>query len=182
MNETQQRIKAYQEALPGLKERVAAVALLLVLSMVMLTSASFAWLTISRAPEVSGVNTTVAANGNLEIALASGDGTTAPGESKVGDSSAAKGQSITKSNLTWGNLVYLGDPSYGLENLTMRPAQLNRVALLDSPLYGAVFSKDGRVSQLNSNFAYTTWVGPSGDKPGYFGVSDEVGVRAISAT
>lgn len=182
MNETQQRIKAYQEALPGLKERVAAVALLLVLSMVMLTSASFAWLTISRAPEVSGVNTTVAANGNLEIALASGDGTTAPGESKVGDSSAAKGQSITKSNLTWGNLVNLGDPSYGLENLTMRPAQLNRVALLDSPLYGAVFSKDGRVSQLNSNFAYTTWVGPSGDKPGYFGVSDEVGVRAISAT
>ena len=94
MTETQKRIKAYQEALPGLRERVVAVALLLAMSMAMMTSASFAWLTISRSPEVSGVSTTIASNGNLEIALAIGDGKTPPGESKVGDSSAAEGQSI----------------------------------------------------------------------------------------
>jgi hypothetical protein len=62
VTETQKRIKAYQDALPGLRERVAAVALLLVMSMAMMTSASFAWLTISRSPEVSGVSTNIAAN------------------------------------------------------------------------------------------------------------------------
>ena len=111
MNETQRRIKAYKEALPGLRERVVAVALLLVMSAAMMTSASFAWLTISRRPEVTGVNTTVAANGNLEIALATGDGRTAPGESQVGDSSATEGQSVVSANITWGNLVNLSDPS-----------------------------------------------------------------------
>ena len=74
MTETQKRIKAYKAALPGLRERVVAVALLLAMSLAMMTSASFAWLTISRSPEVTGVNTTIASNGNLEIALATGDG------------------------------------------------------------------------------------------------------------
>ena len=88
MNETQRRSKAYKAALPGLRERVIAVALLLAMSVAMMTSATFAWLTISRAPEVSGMSTTVAANGNLEIALAPGDGRTAPAESREGDSAA----------------------------------------------------------------------------------------------
>ena len=109
MTDTQKRIAAYKAALPGLKEKVAAVALLLVMSVVMMTSATFAWLTISRAPEVANVHTTVASNGNLEIALASGDGTTPPAESAIGDSSANKNQSVVKSNLTWGNFVNLSD-------------------------------------------------------------------------
>lgn len=182
MTETQKRIKAYQEALPGLRERVVAVALLLAMSMAMMTSASFAWLTISRSPEVSGVNTTIASNGNLEIALATGDGKTPPGESKVGDSSAADGQTVEKSNLTWGNLINLSNPVYGLDNLALRPAQLNTAALLTSPLYGAVYGQDGRITQLSSDFGYAIWNLPDGEKPGYFGVSNEFGVRAISST
>ena len=182
MTETQKRIKAYRAALPGLKERVAAVALLLVMSVVMMTSATFAWLTISRAPELSGVTTNLAANGNLEIALASGDGETPPGDSKVGDSSATDGQSISAANLTWGNMINLSDPSYGLDNLALRPAQLNTVSLLDSPLYGAMYGQDGRITQLSSDFGYATWNMPTGEKPGYFGVSETYGVRAISST
>lgn len=182
MTETQRRIRAYKRALPELRERVVAVALLLAMSASMLASASFAWLTISRRPEVTGVNTTVAANGNLEIALATGNGVTAPGESQVGDSSAREDQSVTASNITWGNLVNLSDESYGLENMTLRPAQLNTSSLLDSPLYGAVYNADGRITQLTSNFGYATWNMPQGDKPGYFGVSDTFGVRAISST
>ena len=182
MTETQRRIRAYKRALPELRERVVAVALLLAMSASMLASASFAWLTLSRRPEVTGVSTTVAANGNLEIALAAGNGVTAPGESQVGDSSAREGQSVTASNITWGNLVNLSDASYGLENLTLRPAQLNTASLLDSPLYGAVYNADGRITQLTSNFGYATWNMPEGDKPGYFGVSDTYGVRAISST
>ena len=87
---TRQRIKEYKAALPGLRERVFAVALLLALSVTMMASASFAWLTISRRPEVKGVSTTLAANGNLEIALATGNGTLSPGASQVGDSSATE--------------------------------------------------------------------------------------------
>lgn len=181
MNETQRRIKAYKAALPGLRERVIAVALLLAMSVAMMTSATFAWLTISRAPEVSGVNTTVAANGNLEIALVDSEGSR-PNESQVGDSSATKGQSVVASNITWGNLVNLSDPAYGLENLTLRPAQLNTASLLESPLYGAVYGQDGRITQLSSSFAYAIWNPPTSEKPGYFGVSTDYGVRAISST
>lgn len=181
MNETQRNIKAYEEALPHLRERVAAVALLLLLSVCMMTSATFAWLTISRAPEVTGVNTTVAANGNLEIALVNPEGTE-PAESQVGDSMAKEGQMVTLANQTWGNLINLSDESYGLEHLTLRPAQLNTAALLTTPLYGAVYGEDGRVSQLTSRFDYTSWVEPDGDVPGYFGISEEYGVRAVSST
>lgn len=182
MTETQKRIKAYKEALPGLRERVVAVALLLAMSVAMMTSASFAWLTISRSPEVTGVNTNIAANGNLEIALATGDGKTPPGESKVGDSSAAEGQSVPKANITWGNLINLSDPSYGLDNLALRPAQLNTSALLVSPLYGAQYGIDGRITQLDSSFRYTSWTPADGDTPAHFAVSEETGVRAISST
>lgn len=181
MNETQRRIKAYKAALPGLRERVIAVALLLAMSVAMMTSATFAWLTISRAPEVSGVNTTVAANGNLEIALVGSKGGK-PAESQVGDSAATKGQSITAANITWGNLINLSDPTYGLDNLTLRPAQLNTASLLNSPLYGALYGQDGRITQLSSNFGYTIWNMPEGNKPGHFAVSEDYGVRAISST
>ena len=197
MTETQKRIQAYKDALPGLKERVAAVALLLVMSFAMMTSASFAWLTISRRPEVTGVNTTVAANGNLEIALVGPNGEQ-PGESAVGDSMATKQEAeedgeetgeedrkktvIEKANITWGNLVNLSDPVYGLENLTLRPAQLNLTSLLLSPLYGAEYSEDGRINQLTSNFSYTVWTPETPEKPAHFAVSNKYGVRAISST
>jgi len=203
MNETQRNIKAYKEALPGIRERVVAMAMLLVMSLVMMSSATYAWLLISTAPEVSGANTTVASNGNLEIALAGRmvtlgelypeqypEGTPGrdnlvlqpPEVSKVGDSTAKEGQTVAAANLTWGNLVNLSDASYGLENLTLRPAQLNTMSLLSSPLYGAAYAGDGRVSQLTSRFAYTSWNPPEGDIPGYFGVSNKNGVRAISST
>ena len=45
----------------------AATALFLCLSL--LVSATFAWLVLSRAPEIAGIDTNVGANGGLEIAL-----------------------------------------------------------------------------------------------------------------
>lgn len=182
MTETQKRIEAYQKALPGIREKVTAVAMLLALSVIMLTSASFAWLTISRAPEVSQVATNVAANGNLEIALATGDGKEAPDESKVGDSAATKGQTTAGANITWGNLINLNDPSYGLENLVLKPAQLNEGKLLEEPLFGAEYTEDGRIEKLNSKFAYTSWYVPEGSTEGIFGTENTTfGVRAISS-
>lgn len=178
--ETRKRIRAYKKMLPELRERVIAVALLLAMSASMLGSASFAWLTLSKNPEVSAASTTIASNGNLEIALATGNGMKVPDESQVGDSSAAEGQGIAKSNITWGNLINLSDSSYGLDSLVLRPAMLNAAELLTSPLWGAEYSWDGRITQMNSNFGYTSWqIDPN--VGGRFAVSDDHGVRAVSS-
>ena len=156
MKDTAKRIRAYKAALPGLKERLAAVALLLVVSTVMMISATFAWITLSRAPEVTGINTTISGNGNLEIALSDKDGKE-PDTSAIGDSSATDGQTIQNANLTWGNLVNLTD-GYGLDNLTLRPAMLNMNGLKNgSPLWGASYKEDGRIDKLQGDFAFTTW-------------------------
>ena len=177
MNETQRRIKAYKAALPGLRERVIAVALLLAMSVAMMTSATFAWITLSRAPEVSGVSTTVAANGNLEIALVNPEGEK-PLESKIGDSSAAMGQSVANANLTWGNLVNLADPSYGLDKITLRPAMLSTSGdLLNNPLVSVIYAQDGRTqSTYNEDFGFTHW----NDARQFFETTPYYGVRAIS--
>ncbi|MBQ5327638.1 MAG: hypothetical protein J6J15_00455 [Oscillospiraceae bacterium] len=184
VTETQKRIEAYRELLPGLREKVTAVAFLLAISVIMLTSASYAWLTISRAPEVTAVSTNIAANGSLEIALATGDGTKEPDPSKVGDSIAAEGQNIVNANKTWGNLINLGDPSYGLDKIVLRPAQLNDGDLLTSPLSGAAYSEEGRIEELNSDYRYTNWKESDGVVEGAFvyDPSRGVGVRAVSST
>lgn len=178
--ETRERIKAYKRMLPDLRERVIAVALLLAMSASMLGSASFAWMTLSRAPEISNVSTTIAANGNLEIALVTGNGNSAPNESMVGDSSATEGRTIAESNITWGNMINLSDPSYGLDHLVLRPATLNTAELKTNPLWGAAYSVDGRIEQMDSSFGYTSWqYDPDvGDR---FAVTEDYGVRAISS-
>lgn len=172
MNETRKNITEYTKALVGLKERVITVTILLVLSTVMMTMVSFAWLALSQNPEVSGVTTSVAANGNLEIALASGKNE--PATSQVGDSN----KELIEKNITWGNLINLSDPVYGLDNLILRPALLNKSDLTNSPLYGAEYTADGRVERLNSSFAYSTWV----ELSSRFEVSNKLGVRAITST
>ena len=117
-----------------------SIALFFVISIIMMTSATFAWLTVSGSPEITGIETTIAANGNLEIALAKSDGSK-PAESEVGDANLA----IALRNLTWGNLVNLSDPSYGLDEIVLRPAALNTSSLLSSPLFAAKYSEDGRI-------------------------------------
>lgn len=204
MTETQRRIKEYKAKLPGLKERVIAVALLLAMSFSMVVSASFAWFTLSQAPEVSLMSTTVAANGNLEIALAQtsyayqtdADGNLVvdtngnnvlipvvvpPDESAVGDSSAAEGNTLVNSNTKWGNLVNLSDSSYGLQQISLRPARLNGYNLTRTPLYGATYSADGRVYDVSENYMYASWKADA-EKP-YFAAGEEstYGVRAISS-
>ena len=182
MNETQKRIREYKAALPGLRERVLAVALLLMLSTAIMTVASFAWFTLSRAPEVSGISTQIAANGNLEIALSGPDGITPPGKSAVGDSSAAEGQTVINANQTWGNLINLSDADYGLENIILRPAILNNSKLGSEPFRSVIYGSDGRVSHdLNSKFSYCTWEPANAEiAAAHFGVTGKYGVRAIA--
>ena len=153
MTETQRQIKELRKALPGLKEKVLGVAILLCVSLVMVASASYAWVTMSTNPELGGVNTTVAANGALEIALSDFDGEE-PEESAVGDSFAAQGQTTHAANTSWGNLVNISN-GYGVESLILRPAALDLDS--DAYLYGAKYSDDGRVEGSLSDFSFTTW-------------------------
>lgn len=177
------RIENYKSRLPHLKEKVILSITALTLALVMLTTVSFAWLSLSVSPEVSNVSTSIAANGNLEIALASGTLTdlTAPGATKLGDGDLP----ILEGNLTWGNLINLSDPQYGLSNLVLRPAGLNKDDLLGSPLYGADYVASGKHDGYIDSFRYATWQSTNPDDPNApweFTISNELGVRAISST
>ena len=144
-----------------IKSKLIAAICMLMVSVIMLASSSYAWFTLSTSPEVKGIQTSVGANGNLEIALLStANSFTNPENisSAVGDSSAAANKSPITANITWGNLVDLSHESYGLGLITLTPAQLNTetgaptvgktiaAQMLEVPMYGA----DGRVTKLTA--------------------------------
>lgn len=162
----------------GLRNKLMAAISMLLVSSIMLVSSTYAWFTLSTAPEVKGISTSVGANGNLEMALlTSGDADLNNGAntfenldkitSAVGDSSAAT-NNLGKSNLTWGNLVDLSYQNattnknyYGLDQIKLMPARLNNekkadgVAadptklVLTSPLLTPKYGDDGRVTEVN---------------------------------
>ncbi len=185
MTETKRRIKELKAALPRAREKIVAVALMLAMSVAMMASVSYAWYTMSFAPEASGITTQVSSNGSLEVALAGrydADGNLLePGTSGV-DSFSAEDQTTVKANLTWGNLINLST-NYGIENLVLRPATLDLVgssSFLSSKHYG----EDGRVEGSATDFGFTKW----GIKDEQLGTYDFVyknsqyyGVRAISS-
>ena len=119
-----------------------------VISLITMTTATFAWLTLAWSPEITGVDTTITANGNLEIALCPEDGNV-PGASQVGDSTLP----VVEKNVTWGNIVNLADDSYGLENMTLRPAMLNRSSLLSNPLKMCIRDRQGKNIAINLELA-----------------------------
>lgn len=141
-----------------LKQKLmAAISMLLVSSLMMVTS-TYAWFTLSTAPEVTGITTAVGANGNLEMALLPTDGqiATIDANSGVGKAMGENNVNAQVANVTWGNLVDLSNTAiYGLDKITLFPSALNlngdgnsiATTLLTTPLYGA----DGRISELAEN-------------------------------
>ena len=108
-----------------LKKRFHVTLVVLLLLVILLFSASYAWLSLSLAPEITDIDTNVGANGSLEIALLSDTTYMDPLliQTKVGDSAAV--QDAVDSNLSWGNVVDLSDERYGMRELSLLPAQLN---------------------------------------------------------
>ncbi len=174
---------------------MAAISMLLVSSLMMVTS-TYAWFTLSTAPEVTGITTAVGANGNLEMALLPPNGLAQGATAEYGiTSEAGDSQKIpVLRNITWGNLVDVSDDaSYGLSNLNLYPSQLNietsgegddavyKVGArpLATPQYGV----DGRVSTVEAN----TITGAFDTAKGQFienanGVTNAMGVRAIGVS
>ena len=94
----------------GAKKKLMGAVCMLLVASIMMISATYAWFTLSTAPEITGITTSVGANGNLEMALLSGnvnDRTTQEG----GIRSSMAVVADTVANLTWGNLVDLSDDS-----------------------------------------------------------------------
>lgn len=182
--ETTARIEQYRNELPRKREKIFAAAMMLAIAIISAASATYAWVTLSASPEVTSIDTTVAANGSLEIAMASSAGA-APGRSAAGDSTGTD-SNVVRANTTWGNLVNLSDPSYGLANVVLRPAALNgTTGLLSNPLYGVEYGDDGRVTGMvvGDDFAYT-YYDPNATSTGGMFLADlkgeHLGVRAIS--
>ena len=79
-----------------MKKKLIASAVSLAMALVMITSASFAWFTVSTAPEVTNIEVELKATENLEIAKGTTEGT-APGEVTADDhaSETAYGANVT---------------------------------------------------------------------------------------
>jgi len=125
-----------------LKTKLMASVAMLMVATVMISSASFAWFTISTAPETSGVTTGLATNQALEIALATTSGFTSE--------PAASGQNDTGKNITWGNLVDVSAYFNNSDNKAMlRPCIVgtgDNKGKLMAPLFGA----DGRTNGVTA--------------------------------
>ena len=147
----------------GLRNKLIAAISMLLVSSIMMVSSTYAWFTLSTAPEVKGISTSVGANGNLEMALLNTDSfkDLTKITSAVGDSSQTADKTLAAANLTWGNLVNLNYEEagktgnyYGLDQIKLMPARLNVTGaaklttdkLLSTPKYG----NDGRVTELSS--------------------------------
>lgn len=175
----------------GLRNKLMAAISMLLVSSIMLVSSTYAWFTLSTAPEVKGISTSVGANGNLEMALLNTDSfkDLTKITSAVGDSSQTSGKTLATANLTWGNLVNLNyeeagktENYYGLDKIKLMPARLNVTnaaklttdKLLSTPKYG----NDGRVTELSSD----TFSSSQRDTQGFVALTGDAqtyGVRAV---
>jgi len=170
-NESIRELKVRKKSV--VKRIYAAVCMVLIAAM-LATTASYAWLVMSLAPEASNVTTLIGSNGSLEIALGKNIE-----DSAIGNSLSKS--KITQANRTWGNLIDLNDESYGLRAITLRPAILNSAGGAVDPLHPLaypIYSADGRVQYIYANnmFAGTY----NGDN--FVTAPNDYGVHGIGTT
>ena len=150
---------------------IAAIAMLMV-SSIMVVSSSYAWFTLSTAPEVTGISTAIGANGNLEMALL--PDSTSVSAALEAILNATGDQSIVEKNTTWGNLVDLSDSSYGLDQIALFPSKLGLSGgnLADYYLGTPKYGNDGRYDGLNTSASTAIYSGGAFSTNGF-------GVRAV---
>ena len=162
-----------------------SAAALLVVSAIMLGVVSYAWISISAAPEAKGINASVAGNGSLEIALMPSDGNVSGITSGRGASAVFAGGTnpVLSANTKWGNVIDLSESEYGLDLITLRPSRINADAagtIGDSVLSVPEWSYDGRITVLRGTYTashytdddYTVRSGFKGDRYGVRAVVD----------
>ena len=163
----------------GLRNKLIAAISMLLVSSIMMVSSTYAWFTLSTAPEVKNISTTVAGNGSLEIALMPTDGLL----SSITAGAVGSTATLKEKNVKWGNQVDLSDAAYGLSAISLNPAQLNyekadgaaeAAFVPDKPLAIAKYGFDGRIAGLDAQN-----VGIKSKDEGKGFDSTNYGVRAI---
>lgn len=169
----------------GVKKKLTAAIAMLLVATIMMVSSTYAWFTLSTAPEVTGITTSVGANGNLEMALLPTSGKTGDINTSVGDSTKA----AAERNVTWGNLVDLSDnDTYGLNDVKLYPARLNVTgngtdgySVATSQLLTPTYGNDGRVDTLTANTFSAVYADAAFKAPANAD-AQTYGVRAIGTT
>ena len=176
----------------GIRNKLVAAISMLMVASIMMVSSTYAWFTLSTAPEVKGITTNVGANGNLEMMLLNKASFISSAEdlgvvSDINNSMAVT--KVTDANKTWGNLVDLADQSYGLQSIVINPSRLNITAGTEAGTYalnGALlkaptYTSDGRVLDVDKD---TLTSGYSEDKTWKWDETAEnaYGVRVIGTT
>ena len=165
-----------------LSKKLNTAMILVIVCLVLMIGASYAWFTMATSPEVSNIETNVGANGSLEIALLTKETFEDPSQitAAIGDSVAAQG--VWESNTTWGNVIHL-DSYYGLDKINLLPARLNvernekkTLTVDESMLKIADFGVDGRIKILAADTVSTVY---EGNYFTYHVDGQRYGVRAI---
>ena len=145
----------------GIRSKLMAAASMLMVGVIMMVSSTYAWFTLSTAPEVKNISTTVAGNGSLEIALMPTDGLL----SNITAGAVGSTATVVQKNTKWGNQIILSDDTatgdyYGLNSISLNPASLNYTTaegaagatfVADKPLAIATYGSDGRIASLSAN-------------------------------
>ncbi len=118
----------------GIKGKLISAVSMLLVAVIMVVSSTYAWFTLSTAPEVTGISTAIGANGALEIKL-----------------NTTEDKDPGTSNHSWGNLVNFenaqGQNLYGLDKILLLPARLNatgNTVAMAAPLKYPTYTPDGR--------------------------------------
>ena len=147
----------------GLRKKLLSALAMLLVATILMVSSTYAWFVLSTAPEVTGIQTQVGANGSLEIALVNQESWNDLTKLDMGDIDESASENLGSANLTWGNLVNLADTSYGLRNITLNPARLAIVpngnnadgtaiyTIAENLLKVPVYTEDGRVQRLDTS-------------------------------
>ena len=169
----------------AVKRKVFISVCSLLLCFALLVTSSYAWIVLTKAPEIIGIHTQVGANGSLEIALLNDATYSDPASirSRVGDSMVAA--NAVESNLSWGNVIDLTDPGYGLDKIVMIPARLNVTengqggGLVRNSMLGTLrFGTDGRTERLDMD---SVTAGYSEEGFLYDSEKQNYGVRAVGS-
>lgn len=178
------KVKTQNETPRMGRHRLFAAASMLVIAAILLTGVTFAWLTLSLAPEVTGISTQIGANGSLEIALLNAE--TRGDLSKIRTSVGSSLANNKTANNSWGNLVDVNAEEYGLSAITLMPARLNIEAnpsggysVADNYLLVPTYGYDGRITNLSGDTYGMTY-----GENGFMGslTTPDFGVRGIGTS
>ena len=169
----------------ALKKKLMASLSMLLIATIMMSTTTLAWFVLSTAPEVTGIETQVGANGSLEIVLLNTETRADMSTIRAGLGGGSLQENKITANNVWGNLIDLGYTEYGLGELTLLPARLD--ASLSGGSYSVDLNKllavpnygyDGRIIELTHDTASAIY---KNNDFMYSGAQD-YGVRAIGTS